>query len=328
MEKGKLTENHEINPFFFEEILEAGSPVRLRGGTSALEPVTVRRSRLYPGHISLIARHRTLRDVPEEVKGVLKEDIDSSSCKFCRPGDLCAESDEEQTKLSVEDTQVYVTRTPYYSVPGHLILFDPKGPHRLEASTEKDWRVLLSAGVTTAGREQGLRLGLNAGAYIVCGSSQRHLHVQLLPFDRPTPAEQALEASLPDGASYDEILGAFDEKGLIVEKEEGAFLAACWAPKFSLEMVAVFSRPASFAMLGPSDTNLLARWLHGASIRFAAPAGGGINGFGLETPGLPYLVRIIPRLPGAVLAFLEAGADLMVISQPPESVAALWRDKV
>ena len=55
--------------------------------------------------------------------------------------------------------------------------------------------------------------------------------------------------------------------------------------------------------------------------RFVVPAGGGLNGYGLETGILPFMVRLIPRLPGAVQAFMEAGAGCMVIRRPPEEAA-------
>ena len=72
------------------------------------------------------------------------------------------------------------------------------------------------------------------------------------------------------------------------------------------------------------ETALLAGWIHGASASFVVPQGGGINGYGLETPGLPFMVRIIPRLPGAVQAFLETGAGYMVISYLPEDIPRMW----
>jgi hypothetical protein len=310
-----LTKNHKIFPYFSQEYLENPAPVRLRNGAEVKEPVVARRSRLYPGHLSLMAPCRSLQPVS---KDRLEDEINLDACKFCHPETLCAESEEERTRISLEGSEIYITRTPYYSVPGHVILFASDGPHALDASTERDWRVLIKAGVETARRKPGMRLGFNAGPYLVCGSSQCHLHIQLLPIKGQTPAEEAL----PDGASFEEILAAYREKKLVVEEEESAFLAACWAPKFNSELVAVFSNTSRFGEL--RHAGLLARWIHEAAVRFAIPLNGGINGFGLESRGLPFMVRIIPRLPGAVPAFLEAGSDCMVISRPPESLPGAW----
>lgn len=316
-----MTNKHKIFPFFSQEYLENPAPVQLRDGSEVREPVIARRSTLYPGHTSLIALYRSLRPISADR---LRDDINTDTCKFCHPRELCAETEEEQTLMTVEGSEIYITRTPYYSVPGHAILFAADGPHTLEASTERDWRLLIKAGVETARKHPGMRLGFNAGPYLVCGSSQGHLHIQLLPIEDSTPAEEAL----PETASFEELLCAYQEKRLVVEKQDSAFLAACWAPKFNNELVAFFSRPRKFGELGDSDADHLARWIHGAALRFAVPLNGGINGFGLEPSGCPYMVRIIPRLPGAVLAFLEAGADCMVISRLPESLPGAWQGEM
>lgn len=323
-----MSEKAKKKTIFFEELLEPESPLLMREGSPLETPVFVRRSKLYPGHISLIARHRMMRELPKEGAGQAAEEaIDLDRCRFCHPETLCAEASEERTPIKAGGLEYILAQNPFYYLPGHAVLF-PTGaaPHSLKEAKQKDWQGLLQAGVKAAERHPDFRLGFNAGSYLCCGGSQRHLHLQMVPMTFRAPSEETLKSSLPDGLSYAQLEQAFEEKSLIIETAKGgkAFLAACWAPKFNLESIAVFSRPKRFSEMNADETRVLARWIHETAQQFVVPAGGGLNGYGLEVPGLPFMVRLIPRLPGAVQAFMEAGAGCMVISALPESIPQWW----
>jgi hypothetical protein len=322
-----LTKNDKINPLFFEEIERPDQPLKMSEGPSIEEPVRVRSSKLNPGHRSLIARHRMMRGLPEKVSTLSEEDIDISACKFCHPSELCSESEDERTRIHIGKSEFILASNPFYYLPGHAVLFPVMGPHKLSKAGEEDWKALIAAGAEAARNPSGYRFGFNAGTYLCCGGSQRHLHLQLVPLKAMAPNEEALAASLPGGMAFDRLEAAFRDKGLLVEEADGggAFLAASWAPRFNLELLAVFSRARRFADMKQADLDVLARWIHETAARFVVPQGGGLNGFGLEVPGFPFMVRIIPRLPGAVQAFMETGAGCMVISYLPESVPELWR---
>jgi diadenosine tetraphosphate (Ap4A) HIT family hydrolase len=326
MNRAMLTKNDKKNPLFFEEISRPDMPLKMSKGPSIEEPVFVRSSKLNPGHVSLIARHRMMRGLPEKVGAVSEEDIDLDKCKFCHPSELCAEAEDERTRIYIDKNEFILASNPYYYLPGHAVLFPFQGPHKLSEAKEGDWRVLVEAGAKAASARPGFRFGFNAGTYLCCGGSQRHLHLQMVPLKNLAPNEEALLASLPDGISFERLEAAFQEKGLVVEEAEagGAFLAASWAPRFNLELVAVFSRARRFVDMERDDLHTLARWIHETASRFVVPQGGGLNGFGLEVPDFPFMVRIIPRLPGAVQAFMETGAGCMVISYLPESIPELW----
>lgn len=312
---------------FSQEVLKPDRPLELRDGTRLEAEVLMRRSRLYPGHISLISEQRLQRTLPAASRFVKEEKIDPKACRFCHPDTLCAEGPNEQTSIHVEGREFILALNPYYYLPGHGILFPKIGPHLLEETGSEDWFHLLSAGVKAASQNPDFRLGFNAGTYLCCGGSQRHLHLQLVPMNTQSPAEQALSKSMQKGVTYKGIRKAFEEKGLILEEdeEEEALLAACWAPRFNLELLAIFSRSKRFHELGVSGIICLSDWIYKVSRRFVVPQGGGINGFGLEVPGLPFIVRIIPRLPGGVQAFMETGAGYMVISYLPEAIPRIWK---
>jgi len=314
---------------FTSMVLKPDRILRMRDGTACESPVEARKSRLYPGHFSLISGNRAKAELPLSASAVSEEEIDQELCRFCRPDSLCDEAPEERQSIWVKEKEFVLAKTPYYYLPGHGILFPKTAPHLLKDTTVKDWSLMIEAGRQAAGGCKELRFGFNAGAYLCSGGSQRHLHLQLVPYKGLLPAEEMLCASVPEGASYTRLYDSFLEKQLVLEQapEKCAFLAVPWAPRFNLELVAVFSRVRRFNEMNPIETHVLASWIHRAAERFVVPAGGGINGFGLETPDLPFMVRIIPRLPGAVQAFMEIGAGCMIISHAPETTKRIWQRK-
>ncbi|MBU0754913.1 MAG: hypothetical protein KJ645_07215 [Planctomycetes bacterium] len=324
-----MSENDKKIEFFSEETLKPARAMKMRKGADVDAPVLFRWSKLNPGHVSLIAHHRMMRELPTKAAELEEETIDLDQCRFCRPDTLCTEAEEERTQFTVQGKEYILAGNPFYYLPGHAVLFPATGPHQLKEATETDWKGLIAAGVAAAEKNIELRFGFNAGTYLCCGGSQRHLHLQMVPMKTLAPNEEALQESLLVGASFEQLKTAFQEKGLIIEApdEVEAFLAASWAPKFNLEMVAVFADPKRFSDLNPPESDLLAKWIHKTATRFVVPQGGGLNGYGLEVPGMPYMVRLLPRLPGAVQAFMETGAGYMVISALPESLPGWWEGK-
>ena len=341
-----MSSTDDTESLFLEERRKPTRPLRLRDGGLLDHEVSIRTSRLNPGHRALVAADRGVRGLPDCAEEVEESRIDLTTCRFCHPDALCAEAPEERETLKQGDRAYILARTPYYYLPGHGILFPDHGPHRLADAGLSDWEGLIEAGIEAARRHPEYRCGFNAGTYLCSGGSQRHLHLQLFPFEGATPSETMLIDSLkgvtPDCLSFEALESAFAERGLVVDRIRAprrAFLAASWAPKFNLEMVAFLSKESTdssgdpgmrdrhrprFRDLDDAGARIVARWIHETARRFVVPRGGGLNGFVLEVPGLPMMVRLVPRLPGAVQAFMETGAGLMVIQQPPESLPGLW----
>ena len=212
---------------FSQEILRLERPLLLKDGSRLQEPVMMRRSRLYPGHISLISEGRSRRELPDTEAACASDEIDPDSCRFCRPDELCGEASQEQRVIRINSDEYILAHTPYYYLPGHSILFPRIGPHSLKGTRERDWRLLLEAGVKAAEWEPDFRLGFNAGTYLCSGGSQRHLHLQLVPLSSLSPSEASLRSSVPEGISYDRLYRAFESKGLVLERAPGggAFLS-------------------------------------------------------------------------------------------------------
>lgn len=324
-----MAEKDKINYYFSQSTIDLPKPLVLRDGNRLIDPILVRGSRFYPGHKSLIAKQRALRSLPIQTQQIEEEIIDMGTCKFCHPDRLCTEAEEERSTISIDNNKFIIARTPFYYLPGHAILFPAEGPHRLEEANFDDWFPLIRAGKASMKNRPGTRFGFNAGTYLCCGGSQRHLHIQLVPLnDLPVPNEESICASLSEGITFHEMRDLYQEKRLIVDRSQtdDAFLTACWAPRFNLELLAVFKNPSGFYEMCDDDLSMLARWIDTTAKRFVVPQGGGINGFGMETGKHPFMVRIIPRLPGAVQAFMETGAGFMVISYLPEAIPGMWQN--